>query len=109
MKFRQGWISEFDSKGSLVFDEVIVPLVDIYLADGQVWFVGRTTGPVPAVHTTTYTIHDREGGIVVRVVNADVHWDDVETHSTLAVVVPLAIRFGTAAGKKGPRVFAPRH
>lgn len=35
-------------RGSLVFNEVIMPIVDVRLRDGTIIFVGRAQGPFPA-------------------------------------------------------------
>lgn len=48
-------------KGSIVCDELIFPIVDIYLEGGFCVFVGEVTGKLPAVDTVGFRIFDRRG------------------------------------------------
>lgn len=52
--------------GSLVVDEVIVPVVDLYLDHGAFVTISRLHGPLPAVDTRDYVLHDRAGRAVFR-------------------------------------------
>lgn len=78
-------------KGSIVVDEVILPIVDIRLVSGEVQFVASTYGPLPAVDTRYCTIHDPDGRVVVRA-HLDVsglRWSRVRDHCSVTVVLPL--------------------
>jgi hypothetical protein len=77
-------------KGSLVIDEVVLPIQDIYLRRGEIVFIGRAVGPLPAVTTTSCTIHDADGGIVTRGVDlSPLSWDTVPAGKWLEIHMPL--------------------
>lgn len=52
--------------GSLVADEVIVPVVDLYLDRGSFVCIAQVRAPLPAVDTRDYVLHDRTGRAVYR-------------------------------------------
>jgi hypothetical protein len=52
--------------GSIVVDELIIPIVDIHLADGKINFVGRAYGSFPATRARAYTVHGRDGRVIYR-------------------------------------------
>lgn len=51
-------------KGSIVADEQIFPIVDIYLDGGRIWFIGQVEGAVRGVDTVGFKIFDRSGALV---------------------------------------------
>lgn len=52
--------------GSIVVDEIIVPVVDVTLDRGAFVITAHVMGPVPAVDTTHYVVMDRQGSVVYR-------------------------------------------
>jgi hypothetical protein len=75
----------------MVIDEIILPIIDIRLVDGQVEYVAEGFGPIPAVDTREVAIHDRNGVLVVRI-HMDVtpiRWSRVSPGSSVIVVLPF--------------------
>lgn len=88
-----------DAKGSIVIDELIIPIVDIYLDRGQFWVVAHVVGPVPDVDTRDYVINGRDGRTVVRAVGiGGLRWSRIKAGHTLTVVAPISFEGCTAAG-----------
>jgi len=86
-------------KGSIVVDEIILPITDMYLDDGQLWFVAHADGPLPAVETADYVICDRSGGVFARAIGVGgVSWRAVGEHGALHVLVPLSLAGRLAFG-----------
>jgi hypothetical protein len=84
-------------KGTIVVDEIIVPIVDIYLDKGCIFVEGQRGGPVRAVNGAGYTVHDRCGVVVYRVDHDPaLRWHKVYRGATLTVVVPLGVIDRTA-------------
>lgn len=79
------------TKGSMVIDEIILPIIDIRLVGGQVEYVAQGFGPIPAVDTRQVAIHDCNGVVVVRL-HMDVtpiRWSRVTPGTSVTVVLPF--------------------
>jgi hypothetical protein len=76
------------ANGSLVVNEIILPLRDIRVRDGMIWFVASKSGPLPATRAKFWVVIDEQGAVVVRC-NAPIEWGEVTDGVT--VTVPLAI------------------
>jgi hypothetical protein len=83
-------------KGSLAVNEIVVPIVDLYLDEGKLWFVAHITGPVPAVSASGYVVFDRSGGVFFRADGIPLKWKRVRAGDTLTVIAPLSITGRTA-------------
>lgn len=87
-------------KGSIIVDEIILPIIDMYLCDGKLWLVARVTGPVPDVCSADYVVCGRDGKVFVKARGVDgVSWSRIRDGVTLVVVVPLELAGGVAYGK----------
>ena len=88
------------TKGSIVVDELIVPIVDMYLDHGLIVVTAEVCGPIRAVDAKDYAVHDRQGGLLVRAVGVGgLKWRELRCRSdTLTVVVRLAFIDKLAAG-----------
>lgn len=53
-------------KGAVLVDELILPVVDIYLDDGEINLVAELRGPVRAFASDSYAVTDRSGAVVYR-------------------------------------------
>lgn len=79
-------------------DEIVLPIVDIYLSNGCVIFVGRAHGSFPAVKQRGFVIHDREGGVFCRGSEiGGLSWGRV-TSGSLEVHVPVSLGGKVAIG-----------
>ncbi len=94
-----------DAKGSIVVDELILPIVDIYLEDEKFWVTAQVTGPVPAMRTGLFVVCDRLGGVVWRSQGAAdrIQWSAVKDGVTLQFSVALSVEGRTST----PRPFIP--
>ena len=93
------------AKGSIVINETILPITDIYLRHGKIVFVGTVIGPVPATTATSCTIHDAEGHVVTRGVDLKpIRWHDVAAGESLTVHMPVLLN-----GESGPISVKPDH
>lgn len=89
-------------KGSIVVDELIIPITDIYLDRGQIWVVATVAGPVPDVDTRDYVINGRDGKTVVRALGiSGLRWSRVLAGDSLTVVAPVSFTDRMAAGVGG--------
>jgi hypothetical protein len=87
------------ARGSVVVDELVVPIVDMWLADGMLVFAAEVWGPVRAVSTGDYRLHDRDGGLVFRAYGiSGLTWPEVPAGSRLVVTCEVSIRGKTAHG-----------
>jgi hypothetical protein len=77
-------------KGTIVVDEQLVPITDIYLDGGKMVVVGTVVGPFPAVDTHDYVIMDRSGGEYIRGIGiTGLTWGPIPAGDVLTVIVPL--------------------
>ena len=80
------------TKGSIVVDELIVPIVDMYLDHGQIVLVAAITGPIRAVDTSDYVVLDRSGAAVYRSQGRNrVTWGRKEAGSGVTITASLAV------------------
>lgn len=86
-------------KGTIVVDEIIVPIVDMYLDQGLIWFVAEVNGPVPAVDSNDYVVNDRSGATVFQGTGiTGLKWDQVPAGSRLWVCASVVVRDREAIG-----------
>lgn len=86
-------------KGTIVVDEIIVPISDIYLANGVINLVATVSGPMPAVDTRNYVVNDRQGVTVYRGVGvAGLKWRKLDAGERLTVIAPVQIMGREAVG-----------
>lgn len=90
-------------KGTIVVDELILPIVDIYLDGGRIWITAEVLAPVPAVDTGTYVVCDRSGAVVYRSQGeaSRITWPEMTGCLTLRITAALAIG-DKAATPDGP-------
>lgn len=89
------------ARGSIVVDEVIVPITDMWLDDGMIHFEGRVTGPVPDVDTRDYVVTDRSGRVVF--VARGVHrlrWAGIGPGRSVVVQAALVVLDQEAVGRR---------
>ena len=86
-------------RGAISVDEIIVPIVDIFLDDLKIWIIATAPGPIPAVNTSNYTVHDRQGRTVFRGVEiGGLTWDAVTLGHWLSVELPIVVTDRLAVG-----------
>jgi len=86
-------------RGAIAVDEIIVPIVDIFLDDLKIWIVATAPGPIPAVSTTAYTVHDRQGRVVFRGCEiGGLVWNEVTLGHWLSVELPIVVVDRIAVG-----------
>jgi len=80
-------------KGSIVIDELILPITNIYLSGRSICLEATVHGPVRAVSSTDYVVCDRQGGVVYRTVGRTrpVEWGAMgpDTHLTVTLLVEM--------------------
>lgn len=83
------------AKGSIVVDEIILPIADIRLSRRAFVMTAHVRGPVPAVSTGSYVVCDSEGAVVYRRDTDDrryfLEWAAMPANSGLTVTVTLEI------------------
>ena len=91
------------ARGSITIDELVVPVIDMWLADGLLVLLAAVDGPVRAVDTRDYRVHDRSGGLVfwAHAVGGLV-WPAVPSGMRLVVECPVEIAGKTAQGVDPP-------
>lgn len=93
-------------KGSIIVDEVIIPIVDIYVDDGKFVITAETWGPVRAVTAESYVVCDRRGSVVYRTGPGmrGLAWEAIRAGGLLTVTVALSLegQFAAAAGETLP-------
>ncbi len=62
-----GLVTPGPTRGSIVVDELVVPIVDIRLAHGLLVLIASVAGPVRAVSARDYRVHDQDGRLVLDV------------------------------------------
>jgi hypothetical protein len=84
--------------GSIVIDELIVPISGIQLIDGLIRLEAQLYGPLRAVDVDNFTVHDRDGGLVVRVMGCPIRWKQLGPFDALTVIAPLGLKDKAATG-----------
>lgn len=81
------------AKGSIVVNELIIPITSIWLANRRMWFQGEAWGPIPASTASGYAIHDREGATLFRIASGidGLTWPAVPRGQHLTVIAPIAL------------------
>lgn len=74
-----------ESMGTLVYDELIVPIVEIRLRDSFIEFIGKLTGPVDAFNGRGVRVFSPEGGLIFNAPEIGVEWDAVSEDGHLWV------------------------
>ena len=94
-----------EPKGSIVVDELILPIVDIHLDYGAIVFTAEVRGPVRAVSTGSYVVCDRSGGALYRSQGeaGRISWAELAAGPTLRIQVDLHIE-SKQATPTGPAV-----
>jgi hypothetical protein len=86
-------------KGTIVVDEIIVPITDIYLDNGVINLVAEVSGPMPAVDTRNYVVNDRRGVTIFRGVGiSGLKWRKLGAGERLTVIAPVQIMGREAVG-----------
>ena len=87
------------AKGSVVIDELVIPITDIYLDHGKFWIVAEVTGPIRAVDTRDYIVNGRDGATVVHAKGiSGLEWDQLPAGAHLIVITPLSFTDRRAQG-----------
>lgn len=87
-------------RGSIAADEIVLPIVDMYLDDGKLWFVAHVKGPVLDVHAADYVVYDRSGGVFIRAIGiGGLSWSRVHAGDTLTLITPVRFTEQLAFGK----------
>lgn len=80
-------------RGTVVVDELVIPIVDVYLDRGLIYVVAETRGPLPAGRDVAYRVHGRDGQLVYATAPGitGLNWDPVPAGTRLTVVCPLQV------------------
>lgn len=84
--------------GSMVIDELIIPITEIRFQNGLIQVHGDIRGPLPAVNTSNWTVHDQDGGLVTRVLNCPLQWGEIDAFQNLHVVGYISVLNKIAQG-----------
>jgi hypothetical protein len=74
-------------KGAILIDELVMPIVEIYIEDGAFVMVAEIVGPVPAGASTSYAIHGRDGREVYVSVGPMLSWPEITAGMSLTLQV----------------------
>lgn len=82
--------------GTIVVDELILPVIDLYLARGRIYVTALVKGPIRDVNTVGYVVYGRDGEQVWSGVNkhnggAPIVWSNIGPGTSVFVSVALSI------------------
>lgn len=92
--------AQSEAMGAIVVNEYILPITSIRLRDGAFEIRATVQGPVPAVSSKNYTVHDDQGAVVYRSDGEhEIQWCDLNSGSQLVLFVILSV-----VGKQSERI-----
>lgn len=90
--------SDSGPQGSIVVDEIVVPVTDVRLARGGFEIVATVCGPVPAVDTQDYVLYDQAGRVVTHgLCHSRLTWGPVAPGTTLSIVLLMVTGRATSS------------
>ena len=85
-------------QGSIVVDEIVVPVTDVRLARGGFKIIAKVRGPVPAVDTQDYVLYDQAGRVVTHgSCQTRLAWGPVLPGATLSIVLLMVTSRATSS------------
>lgn len=83
-------------RGTIVVDELILPITDTYLERGRIYVTALVRGPIRDVNTIGYVVYGRDGEQVWSGVNknnggAPIVWSNIGPGTSVFVSVSLSV------------------
>lgn len=85
--------------GSVVVDEVVLPITGVQLVDGGLRITAHARGPLPLMSLARYVVHGEDGRTMYRTPRADpTTIGPLEADSELTFTLDITLNNATAAG-----------
>ncbi len=87
-------------KGTLVIDEIILPITDIWIDKGKLWIQAELQGPVRALEPNhRYRVFGRDGQeLTCSGPKSDILWPEIELGATLEFTCSWSIQLHSLEG-----------